>query len=587
MTRTPPTAPPFDSAHARQTPTHPPRILVIDDQDVILSLLEEVLTSNQYEVQLARDLNEARYWIQTDPFDALIVDIYLGPNQSGLDLLPALRQRQPHTPAIVISGQARMNDVVVALKAGAYDLITKPFNIIDVLHSVGRAVEKKQMAGENQRLLQELRNERDRLEERVNEATSDLKDKVETLRLLNEQVATMLEMGQANLQDLSSEAVLQRIFELLGRLIVFQGAFCVVYDTKVGDVTLSYHNSEAVRPFCQNMTHVFREHIQPLVQLVEASDRLPIQPFKHQLQACYPDGQIPERLMLMPLHVPQTLLGVTGLLRPERPAAPLSHGEERMLGLAISHFLGALEQRNFIARTGQLAGLGELISEIAHDLRHPLTSLRGASRILRSRWDHAGKRERCLEEIQGNLSRMESLVSELVNFYNPREMNMVPLDLHELLEKALQVTEPLIRQKNIQVLRHFDGSCPLMILGLSRNLMEAFINLITNACHAMDKPQSRLTVSTCTELTREDRHYLKGTGRAPAFYVRASIADNGVGISEENREKIFRRFFTTRPEGHGLGLSAVTRIVKKNLGHVHMSTEPGKGTTFNIYLPKA
>ena len=66
-----------------------------------------------------------------------------------------------------------------------------------------------------------------------------------------------------------------------------------------------------------------------------------------------------------------------------------------------------------------------------------------------------------------------------------------------------------------------------------------------------------------------------------------TVEDTGCGIPQDNLDRIFRRFFTTKPDGHGLGLSAVKRILKKNLGHLHLESEVGHGTTFFIYLPVA
>ena len=288
--------------------------------------------------------------------------------------------------------------------------------------------------------------------------------------------------------------------------------------------------------------------------------------------------------MLMPLYVSGTLLGAVGLIR-QGEASRLTESEERILAIAIAHFLAALEQRSFIARTGQLAGLGELISEIAHDLRHPMTALRGASRILMDGWRDEGRRTRCLDEIQGNLGRMESLVSELVNFYNPRDMNMIPVDIHALLDKALAVSQFLLEQKQIQIERHYEEG-PLLVLGLTRNLVEAFVNLISNACQAMETG-GRLRLETCARLDPIHRQRIHGAGRLPAQCIMIKIEDNGCGIPEENLDRVFRRFFTTRPEGHGLGLSAVQRILKKNLGAIHCESTEGQGTAFYLYLPKA
>ncbi len=562
-----------------------PHVLVLDDQLAIRSLLSEVLTTNHYHVSSAKCLDDARELIDRIPFDAVIVDIYLSDNESGLTILPYLRSLQPHTPAIVISGMARMDDVMEALKAGAYDMLCKPFNIIDVLHVMTRAIEKKRMADENERLVAALRRERDLLEIRVHEATHNLEEKVETLRLLNEQIGTMFEMSQNTGSDSSSEGVINHIFEMLRRMIDFEGAFCVIYDNKAKDINLAYADRPLVQEFCSEMTVMLRQQGPALVELAESQDSLPVENLQMAIRHLYPHDLPHENLMLMPLHVHQTLLGVVGLIRMDRNSH-LSRAEERILGLAISHLLAALEQRNFITRTGQLAGLGELISEIAHDLRHPMTSLRGASRILLDGWREEDKRNRCLDEISSNLTRMESLVSELVTFYNPREMNMVPVDIHALLDKALSVSSGLFEQKNIEIIRDYEPF-NFMILGLSRNLIEAFINLISNACQACESSSGHIIIGTRQNLDEAHADRLRKIGWQPSSYALVTLKDNGGGIPPENIDKVFRRFFTTRPEGHGLGLSAVMRVIKKNLGHIHMESEMGQGTMFHLYLPKA
>jgi len=80
---------------------------------------------------------------------------------------------------------------------------------------------------------------------------------------------------------------------------------------------------------------------------------------------------------------------------------------------------------------------------------------------------------------------------------------------------------------------------------------------------------------------------VRAPGGEPGNYLVVEIADTGCGIPPENMERVFHRFFTTRPTGHGLGLAAVLRTVKKNLGHIHLESKAGEGTTFCVYLPKA
>jgi signal transduction histidine kinase len=214
-----------------------------------------------------------------------------------------------------------------------------------------------------------------------------------------------------------------------------------------------------------------------------------------------------------------------------------------------------------------------------------MTALRGTTRMLREGWRQDDKRERCLDEMKTNLSRMESLVSELVNFYNPNEMNMIAVDLPCLIDKALEVSGALIEGKQIQVERRFEDGAN-QILGLTRNLIEAFVNLVSNACQAMEAG-GHLTVGITAHLDAPQAACLRKRGLLPTNYLLATVADTGAGIPEENRDRVFSRFFTTKEEGTGLGLSAVQRLVRKNLGHIEFESAVGQGTTFYVYLPKA
>ncbi|MCE5228049.1 response regulator [bacterium] len=558
-------------------------VLVLDDQSMIRDLFHEVLAANHYNVSLAANLAEARAILSAQVFDAIVVDIFLNEPESGLALIEDAHVHQPNTPTIVISGMASMDHVIEALKSGAYDMLTKPLNVIDMLRVIARAVEKKRMSDENDRLLMALRRERDLLEDRVKEATHDLEETIGTLRALNEQMATIFELSHTPEGLISSEDAIRRIFQLLRRLIDFEESFCVVYDLNARDLHLKFSQGRTGAGLCEQIAHLFRREGELIHAVAREESGLNIDRFMAEVRGRLPEANL-EKVMLMPLHVRQTFAGLVGLVRKSGPQR-LSQGEERMIGLAISQLLAAIEQRNFVTRTGQLAGLGELISEIAHDLRHPMTALRGAAGLLATGWSDEGRRTRCLGQLTSNLGRMESLVSELVNFYDPKEMNMVPVDLNELLDKAIEVSGSVLDQHGINVVKNFEPG-GVLILGLTRNLIEAFINLITNACHAMPSA-GRLELTTCKDLAGVHIDRLRQSGRQPENFAMAAVCDNGCGIPEENMKKIFSRFFTTKPEGKGLGLSAVQRIVKKNLGHIHVESQPGKGSTFFIYLPKA
>lgn len=546
-------------------------------------MLAELASDEGYEAYTASNLTQATRAISDYDFHAVLLDIYLENDEVGLDLLPTLRDLQPNTPAIVISGLADLDSVISALKEGAYDLLRKPFNIAEVQKAVRNAVEKKNLALENAKLDKELRAERDSLEIRVKNATEDLAAKVNTLQTLNEQLSTIFEMSHATLVEGTPSEILKHVINLLRKVLRFEGAFCVVLDLRAEEISLKFSDCDRAEALVEGMRAELIAGKEQFIEMLESSDS---SAGFAQLQRVIEHGQEDWSAadgLLMPIYVPQTLLGVFGVVGIARPN-DLSEAEQRLLAFAISGFAAAWEQRNFMNRTNQLASFGELVTEIAHDLRHPMTSLRGAARILSEKWDEDSKRIRCLSQIPVDLSRMESMVSELVNFYNPRDMYMVSVDIHELLDKSLKVSHFLLDQKQIEVRKSFDAAHPV-VLGLSPNLIEAFVNLISNAIQAMDN-NGALTVATSDDLNEEDMSRLEAKGRQSEQYLRVSIQDTGAGIAPDELEKIFQRFYTTRPEGHGLGLAAVKRIIKKNLGTVHVRSEVGKGSTFEVYLPK-
>lgn len=563
-----------------------PRILVVDDEQDVRSLIQDILDEQGYEVLGASGVAEASRLLRSQSFDTIIVDVFLDASDSGLGLLPLIGETQPLAPAIIISGMADMDVVIKALKAGAYDLLCKPFTVAEVQTAVANALEKKGLAEENGRLVEELCSERDNLERRVQEATSDLAAKVQTLHTVNQQLSTLFEMTHARSMPGSTQAVLDHILKLLGKILDFRGAFCTVFDLRAKEFNLVFSNTEHAEKICEAMVQGLAERHEALERRMnqeEDSESVETD-LKSELLRFIPGACDSEHALLMPLYVPQTLIGAFGVVDIVQPTH-LSEVEERILGFAISDFIAALQQRNFLNRTHQLANFGELTSEIAHDLRHPLTSLRGAAKILGARWDQEESRERCIKQISTDVTRMESLVSELLNFFKPNDLNMVAVEAHELLDKALEITASLAEESQIDVERCYEAN-PAMILGLSRNLIEALINLITNAIHSMG-PGDKLTASSSCDLTDDERRTLREDDRIPENYIRLSIGDTGCGIAPDEIEKIFLRFYTTRKEGHGLGLSAVKRIVKKNLGAIRVESEIGKGSRFSIFLPKA
>lgn len=237
----------------------------------------------------------------------------------------------------------------------------------------------------------------------------------------------------------------------------------------------------------------------------------------------------------------------------------------------------------FRARTPE--ALEALVSEIVHDIRHPLATLQGSAQLLAQHWDEEATRTRCIEQIAGGVIRLDSLLGELTQFNRPADVCMTPVGAAALIEDAITATTHLVRERRIELVRDFDPAKP-RILGLSNNLVEAFVNLIDNACHAME-PGGRLKLTIRGGLDDEHAQRVRDRFSEPERYMMIAVADTGCGIAEEMMGRIFSRFFTTKSDGQGLGLAAAKRILDANLCHIHVESQTGAGTVFHIYLPRA
>lgn len=220
-------------------------------------------------------------------------------------------------------------------------------------------------------------------------------------------------------------------------------------------------------------------------------------------------------------------------------------------------------------RMRELAAIGQLAASIAHELRNPLSSIKGAAQFLQKEYeDHASIAEFLsiiIEEVNG-LSR---LTTEFLEFARPLRLDLKPIDLNKLIEKTLQLMNVHIADCRVSVNRNLDPSLPIVEAD-AKQLKQVLKNIIINALQAMPDG-GNLTVET---------------GSAAGGWVYFSVSDTGIGIPPDKIDRIFQPFVTTKTKGTGLGLSVVQKIVDNHGGRVEVVSEPGKGSTFKVILPR-
>lgn len=225
----------------------------------------------------------------------------------------------------------------------------------------------------------------------------------------------------------------------------------------------------------------------------------------------------------------------------------------------------------------RLASIGKLAAEIAHEINNPLTSVLTFTKLLNRiifqepfPQSRLGELRKFVSLLDSEATRCTDIARKLLDFSRQGEIEVKENDIHEILEKTLDILRHRAQMNEITIRTAYAHGIPYLFCDFKR-LQQAFVNLFWNAIEAM--PEGGI-LSVTTSFDRGQN------------LISIDISDSGMGISEEHLESIFEPFFTTKAEGKGvgLGLSVAYGIIRQHQGHIQVSSEPGKGTRFLIQL---
>ena len=228
-----------------------------------------------------------------------------------------------------------------------------------------------------------------------------------------------------------------------------------------------------------------------------------------------------------------------------------------------------------IIQSEKLASLGQLAAGVVHELNNPLTSIVAYSDYLRKK----GEREHAdptdverLRRIGEAADRILRFSRDLVEYARPSAGVAASVPIHEVLDQSLVFCEHVLATSGVTVERAYRAD-PARVRAVAGELTQIFVNLVTNACHAMPALDGRLVIATMNE---------EGG-------VRVDFTDNGHGMDAELLAKVFEPFFTTKSEGRGtgLGLSIVRNIVQRHGGTIRVESDGETGSRFILVLPSA
>ncbi len=213
-----------------------------------------------------------------------------------------------------------------------------------------------------------------------------------------------------------------------------------------------------------------------------------------------------------------------------------------------------------------------LVRGLAHEIKNPLGGLRGAAQLLHNELSLPELKE-YTQIIISESDRLQELMDKMLGPNTPPQKEL--LNIHEILNRVRQLVQS--ENSNITVQQDYDPSIPL--IHADRNmLIQAFLNIVKNATQAITTPTGQIILATriCRQLT-VGRHRYK-------LVIKASITDNGIGISPDMINQVFYPMITNRPDGTGLGLPIAQSLINQHNGIIECTSTPGK-TTFSIYIP--
>jgi two-component system cell cycle sensor histidine kinase/response regulator CckA len=236
-----------------------------------------------------------------------------------------------------------------------------------------------------------------------------------------------------------------------------------------------------------------------------------------------------------------------------------------------------------LLQSQKIEAIGVLAGGVAHDFNNILSAIVGYSHLMLSKMPENDPLKGNLKAILQASERATTLIQSLLSFSRKQVINPKPTGLNDLVLRFEEFITRLIRE-DIKISATCTGG-DLTILADRGQIEQLLMNLVTNARDAMP---SGGTITIHTRFAHIDRQFIeeRGFGKA-GRYALLTVSDTGEGMDAETKRKMFDPFFTTKEQGKGtgLGLSTVYGIVKQNNGYIDVASEPGKGATFEIYLP--
>ncbi|MBI4469601.1 MAG: response regulator [Acidobacteria bacterium] len=501
------------------------RILLLEDDPLDAELILRQLQSPGIPFTWRRAGDKGEYLRELQDFvpDIILSDNSL-PGFDGLSALNIAREQCPEAMFIFVSGTIGEERAIESLKRGATDYVLKD-SLTRLVPAIRRALKES-----------EERSERNRAEQALRSAESKFRTLVEQ--------------------------------SLVGIYIIQERKFVYV-NPRFADA-FGYPPSE-ITEMSSILDLLIEQDVEAVLAHVRKLEEGRIDALHLTFRGKTKDGT----LLYLEAHGAMTEYN-------ERPAiiGTLLDVTERV---RTEEALRASEEQ--LRQAQKMEAVGRLAGGIAHDFNNLLTAITGYSEILLDRVGAESSLRREIEEIQRAGERAAALTRQLLTFSRKRLLQPVVLDLNSTVNDVEKMLARVIGE-DIQLTTDLAAE-PGIVRADPTQLEQVILNLAVNARDAM--PQGgRLTIRTVPVEIGPSQASLLRIDAPPGPYMMLVVTDTGFGMDPETQSRIFEPFFTTKEHGKGtgLGLSMVYGIVQQSGGHIRVQSEPGRGTSFEIYLPR-
>jgi len=242
-----------------------------------------------------------------------------------------------------------------------------------------------------------------------------------------------------------------------------------------------------------------------------------------------------------------------------------------------------LEER--IRMADRLAAVGELSAGIAHEIRNPLASISGSVEVLKDEPSLSEESQKLLDLIIKETGRLNQILTDFLEYSRIGPSLLSKVELVHLLDEVIQIVRKHPSYKSSISINRSLSSEVLYVLGEENQIKQIILNLLVNAMEAMEEKGGEIQISD-KGFNQMDQFYFWEEEPDDSDWIPVAIIDQGKGMTEEQKEKIFSPFFSAKKNGTGLGLAIVHRLVNNLGGRIEFRSQPTKGTVFVVYLQK-